>query len=234
MNEKVPQDILDQIASIEGCEGILFTGSRQQGTATKESDWDFYVLLEDNNKSFRKTWVHEGIFIEVFCNTLDSINTNELVTTKISNPALRMLATGDIVLDKSGRLKEIQERARLMYEAGPPVLTDEDRGHIGYMLRNIIDDLNSLNELGVLGYYLQNTALVTAVESFYKFERKWMAKPRQIEDDIQQIDQEWADLFFRANTTTRKEKGEAIIELIASLATKYKIPLTGEVYQVRK
>ena len=211
----------------------MFTGSRQQGTATKESDWDFYVLLEDDQKSFRKTWVLEGIFIEVFCNTLDSINTNELVTTKISNPALRMLATGYIALDKKGRLKEIQDHARQIYEAGPPVLTDEDKGHIGYMLRNIIDDLNSLDKLSVLGYHLQNTALVTAIESFYKFERKWMAKPRYIEDDIQQIDQKWADLFFRANTITGKEKGEAIIGLITSLATNYDIPLTGEVFQVR-
>lgn len=234
MNKVVPKDVFEQIAAIEGCEGIMFTGSRQQGTATKESDWDFYILLEDSQKSFRKTWVYDGKFIEVFCNTLDSINANELVVTKISNPALRMLATGDIVLDKERRLEAIQERARLMYEAGPPALSNEDKGYIGYTLRNIIDDLKSLDELGVSGYYLQNSALVTAVESFYKFERKWMAKPRHIEGDIQNIDHKWANQLERASSAIGKEKCEAIIELITSLANSHNIPLTGKVYQIRE
>lgn len=234
LSSEVPEDILDQIKAIDGCDGILFTGSRQQGDATSSSDWDFYVLLDDEVASFRKTWIYNGTFIETFCNTLASINEHELITSKISNPALRMLATGTIVQDKSGRLVEVQARAKQMYSDKPPELDDEAKLVLGYTLRAIVDDLESLEELSVEGYHLQNTALVAAVENLYRLEQRWMAKPRQIEQDIASIDANWSELYATANKATGRKKTEAIISLLESLMAKHNINSSGEVYQVRR
>lgn len=229
----IPQDILEQVTAINGCEGVLFTGSRQQGAATDSSDWDFYVLLEDGFDSFRQTWPYNGSFIEVFCNTLQSINDNELVTDKISNAAVLMLATGTIVLDKHGRLKDVQKRAKELYEPGPPPPDKEEILLIAYTLRAYVDDLKSLEELDLDGYFLQLKALVYAVECFYKLEQHWMASPRAIEKDIEQIDKDWASMHLRCNQSTGAQRTKAIINLIESLASKHGLSLSGEIMQVR-
>ncbi len=232
--QDIPNDILNKVKAIEGCDGILYTGSRQQGSATTTSDWDFYVLLSNESKSFRRTWIHGNTHIETFCNTLASINENELVTSKISNPALNMLATGTIVFDSHGRLADVQSKAQQIYTAGPPKLDDEALAILGYVIRTLIDDLESLGELSVPGYYLQNGALVTAIESFYKLKQRWMAKPRQVEANLQTIDNHWANLYIEANEAVGTQKTAAIIKLLKALINKHNVVATGEVYQLRK
>lgn len=232
--QDIPENILNQILSIPGCEGIIFTGSRQQGTATKDSDWDFYVLLEDDVRSFRKTWIYEGEFIETFCNTLESINKYELVTNKISNAAIRILATGTIVHDTNKKMAEIQIRAKELYEAGPPELSDEDKVVLGYTLRTFVDDLKSLGELRAPGYHLQDSALQYTVESLYKLEQKWMAKPRSVENDISLINPEFAEVYLAASRLSEDQRTEKIIEAIELLAEIYNLPFNGEVMQYRE
>jgi hypothetical protein len=232
--QKIPDQILNQILAIPHCEGVIFTGSRQQGTATKDSDWDFYVLLEDGARSFRKTWIYNGELIETFCNTLESINKYELVTSKISNAAIRILATGEIVYDSEGEMAKVQSRARQLYETGPPELSDEDKIILGYTLRTLVDDLKSLNKLNVPGYYLQCIALQCVIESLYKLERRWMAKPRSVERDIQSIDPTIAEAYISAITATKDTKTEKTVEVIELLAKRHKLPFDGEVIQYRE
>lgn len=226
----VPKDILDQIKSIPGCEAIIFTGSRQQGGFTDSSDWDFYVLLSDEFKSFRKTWIFNGQFIETFCNTLESIDENELINSKISNAAINILATGIIVHDTDNRMLEVQRRAIELSEKGPPGPSEEQKLVMGYTLKNHIDDLEALNELNISGYYLKQIALQFAVESYYKLGKRWMPRPRSIESDIQIHNPAIGELYVRSSETM---KAVDIVDLLKSIADIYNIPMNGEVFQYR-
>jgi hypothetical protein len=231
--ENIPDDILKQIESIPGCDGIIFTGSRQQGTATKNSDWDFYILLADGFESFKKTWAYMDTFIEVFANTLDRINMNDLDINKFPNPAIGMITTGIILTDKSGQLKKIQSRAKRIYRDGPSALKDSQRLFIAYFLRTFIDDLISLEELNIDGYYLQERATIYSLESFYKLNRKWMPKPKDVEKDLFAIDHEWARAYEKVNIERGKERIDAIILLIELLAKKHGLILNGLDIQIR-
>jgi predicted nucleotidyltransferase len=230
----VPEDIKNQLMEIPFCEGIIFAGSRQNGTPTKESDWDFYVLLEDGAKSFRKTWKYEDTFIETFCNTRESINENELVTNKISNSGIHILATGDIIFDKFGRFAEIQSRAKKLYDDRPPELSGEQKQAMGYTLRMYVDDMKSTEELGQEGYYLQNVVMAYALECFYKLKRKWMVKPRDVEENIKELDSSWGNMYINIFKSPQSEHPNLIVALIEELARINDIPMSGEILQYRK
>lgn len=63
----IPTNVLRYLRKISGKKALLFTGSRVVGKATLNSDWDFFVILDDKFSEWRNTSLIDKHLVEVFC-----------------------------------------------------------------------------------------------------------------------------------------------------------------------
>lgn len=225
--------ILPMLKKIPHCEGIIFSGSRLTGTQTKNSDYDFTVLIS-KGKSYYKIWEYKGYMVDICCVTYDKAKEKDLVKTRTSNAELFILATGLIVFDKYGNMKKIQDESKKIWKSGPAKISKNDITEIGYAFKTYIDDLKSSVEKNIDCYYYQNYVIYNVVKFFFKLYREWQTRPRDIEQEIQRIDVRFWKLFKDANSSMDKDRTIKIIVMIKYLVKKFNLPQTGYIYFEKK
>ena len=110
--------IVKKLKKISCCEGIIYTGSRQEGDFTEDSDYDFTVLVS-KGKSYYKTFRYKGLLVDICCATPDIIRKQDFTRDAVANAELGIIAHGEIVYDKSGRMNALQKQAKKIWALGP-------------------------------------------------------------------------------------------------------------------
>jgi len=149
--EKLNNFLLD-FEHINDAVGVLVCGSYITGNPTLHSDLDVHIILNDNvNYRERGNKVIDGLLIEYFANPSkqilryfeDDFNEGQLM-------AQTQFATGKIILDKTGDVAILKEKALMMidtfYENGidTPFMSDLTK----YFLWDMLDDLLDAYEIG--------------------------------------------------------------------------------------
>lgn len=157
--------------------GVLFTGSVQQGRPQESSDLDLYVVTHKDHY-WRATRRYEGVVTELFINNVASMKWR--ITRPDEVAAAAGFASGDILLDRTGEMAELQAIARERWEAGPPGLRDDQVQMLRYALTDQADDLADVADDPVASR-VQGAVLVSkAMDAFCKLNRHWGDKPKRI------------------------------------------------------
>jgi predicted nucleotidyltransferase len=157
--------------------GVLFTGSIQQGRAQATSDLDLYVVTHKDHY-WRATRRYEGVETELFINNVASMKWR--ITRPDEIAATAGFATGEILLDRTGELAELQVIARERWEAGPRPVSENQIVLLRYALTDLADDLADVADDPVASR-VQGAALVSkATDAYCKLNRHWGDKPKRL------------------------------------------------------
>ena len=157
--------------------GVLFTGSVQQGRPQASSDLDLYLVTHKDHY-WRATRRYEGVVTELFINNVASMKWR--ITRPDEVASVAGFATGEVLLDRTGEMAELQAIARARWEAGPPGFSDGQVQMLRYALTDLADDLDDVADDPVAGR-VQGAALVAkAVDGFCKLNRHWGDKAKRL------------------------------------------------------
>lgn len=129
-------------------EGIIFYGSNQTGFGNQFSDIDLHIIFNNNlQEEVRGSDLIDGIRIEYFEKTLDSMylkTRNEFKNQ--GNAVVSMIVYGNIILDKNGKINELQNYIKQLYTLPMPCLNEESAKEQLAIINNFFDDLKNLIE----------------------------------------------------------------------------------------
>jgi len=220
--------ILEKLKKIPYCEGIIYTGSRLEGNFSKNSDYDFTVLISQG-KSYYKIFNYKNLLVDICCATEKIIKEQDITKEKISNPELSIIANGNIIFDKSGKMKKIQKQAQKIWKSGPNKLTKKDLAEIGHLCNTFLHKLSK--DKSDEAYYYWNEIMKKMVIMFFELHQTWQPKFFEIEKNINKLDSNFFVLYKKANTSKdNKTKIKMTKKMIEYLVKKFKLPETGEIY----
>ncbi len=152
---------------------VFAGGSRVEARATATSDLDLVVVTDDPEAPFRATHRFDGVAIEVFAHSEESLRSWALreAAAERRSPLLRMCARGVLVRDLSGVGAAVQDEFRSVYEAGPRPLTEEDVAWRRYLLTDMRDDLEAPHSAAEAAITAAHLAVLLA--NFACEQRRW-------------------------------------------------------------
>lgn len=215
--------IIEKLKKIPYCEGIVYSGSRKYGGFTTTSDYDFTVLI-NKGKSYYKIFRYKKFLIDICCATEKVIIKQDFQRDKIENPELSIIANGEIVFDKVGRMKEIQKKAQKLWKLGPT----NDVKEAGYLCTIFLHKLNKPNNEST--YYSWTIIMDKIVKLFFELNKVWLPKSFNVENAINEIDGNFFKLYKKIYLTNPKGRIRLTKKLIQYLIKKFKLPQTGEIY----
>lgn len=233
MHIKIPEQILNELERIKNAEGYMLTGSRVLGKISKNSDWDFFVLLKKGVARWRKTWLVDNEWLEVFCN-------NEVQIKKYFKEDLKggrgvnifMFVTGKIVKDSPKRtMLHLIMRARHLWQMGPNRLTKKDRQMIDYNIATAIQDVEDLLHDNSGDMFLINQTVNDFIKHYYRLKNIWLPRHKEILHDFSKREKELTKLIDRINRANNwKEKSYLAIQLGQRIGKKFGLSLDGCLY----
>jgi hypothetical protein len=229
MNPKISQ-MVEKLKKISFCEGIVYAGSRTDGNFTKTSDYDFTILV-GKGKSFFETFIFNGVFVDVACSTLEILKKHDLVRNKLRNPELHILAYGEILYDKFGKMETLQKKAKRLWELGPIKYTQKDFREAGYLCVNSLHKLSKT--LSTTSYHTWTEIMDKITRLFFELNAEWLPKASLREDRIKQIDRIFFKLYIKVYRADEKARINATKQLIQYLIKKFHLPQTGVSYASR-
>ncbi|HEY3365813.1 MAG TPA: nucleotidyltransferase domain-containing protein [Symbiobacteriaceae bacterium] len=158
-------------------DGILFFGSALTGTAGPTSDLDLYVIVKGEKEgtqiSLRR---YSGVPAEV--HRASPRGWRKLMES--GRPAvINAFATGQSLLDKSGKLAELSAMARKLVEAGPPALTQEAVDRWRFRLTDLADDLEDVAGQPANERLLGAMLVSLSLEAYCELNRIWGEQPKR-------------------------------------------------------
>jgi predicted nucleotidyltransferase len=157
--------------------GVVFTGSVQQGRPALTSDLDLYVVTHKDHY-WRATRIYEGVEVELFINNVASMRWR--ITRPDEIAAVAGFATGEVLLDRTGEVSELQGLACQRWEAGPPELPEEQVRMVRYTLNDLCEDLRDVEHDPAAARVVGHAAVNQAMQAFCRLNRHWGDKPKRI------------------------------------------------------
>lgn len=229
----IPHSILSELKKIKGSVGYLLTGSRVLGKISKNSDWDVFVILQNDQKPWRKTYKVENEWLELICNTVDHVK-SEFKENRSSGRGVTtyMFKTGQIIRDdKFHTLTNLIEEARKIWNKGPRHCTKKELNWIGYDIATYIQDLEDCILDDIESTLIANYALNEFVMYFYRLANVWQPRAKDVLNDFLKRDQLLASLLDKINHTFDwKLKSEMVIKFGQRLSDYFSLNTKGDLY----
>jgi predicted nucleotidyltransferase len=168
---------LEDLQSQQGVEGILFFGSALDGTAGPTSDLDLFVILEDVQQwtqiSMRR---YAGVEAEVH---LASGRTWQRRLETGNAIMIGAFATGQALLDRSGRVAELAGLARARAAEGPEPLSALQVDQWRYRLTDLANNLEDVAGQPAEERMLGATLVALSLDSYCELNRLWGDNPKR-------------------------------------------------------
>jgi len=215
--------IIEKLKKIPHCVGIIYAGSRIEGSFTETSDYDFTVLI-DKGESYYKIFYYKDLLIDVCCATAEIINKQDFDRNKVANAELFILANGKIVFDKAGQMNTIQKKAKKVWALGPI----KDKKEAGYLCTMFLYTLSK--KKSELAYYEWTVITNKLVKLFFELHNVWLPQSFQVETKIKGLDGDFFKLFEMAYRSSAEHKVNSTKQMIKYLIKKFNLPQTREIY----
>ncbi|MBU2566275.1 nucleotidyltransferase domain-containing protein [Patescibacteria group bacterium] len=219
--------IVEKLKKIPYYEGIIYAGSRIEGDSSRTSDYDFTVLVSQG-KSYYRTFRYKGLMVDICCATEKVIAKNDLVRDRISNAELYIIAHGEIVYDKSGKIKAIQNKAKKVWGLGPKKLSRKDLIEAGYICTVYLHKLSKKDSENA--FYLWNEIMQKTTELFFELHNIWQPKFFLVEKAIKVTDRDFFKLYKKIYIADSADRVKLTKKMIKYLVEKFKLPQSGEMY----
>jgi predicted nucleotidyltransferase len=196
--------------------GVLVGGSRLRSEGDAHSDVDIVAVVD---RPCRKRWnfLIDGIEIETFINPAFQMRRyfeEERLDGRGVMPHL--CSSGQIVYDPHGLMAELQDEARAIWNAGPPLMSDRERWQFRYntadFFRDLADVESSDDERAA---FLIGLMLPRLIDQHYRISGRWLSKPKRVLKDLETWDVVAAGLARQAcnDQVSTTDRGIAIREL---------------------
>ncbi|MFL5803100.1 MAG: hypothetical protein ACJ8CR_15350 [Roseiflexaceae bacterium] len=168
--------------------GVLATGSRIHGTPGPTSDLDAHVIIAQPRRQ-RRNIVLDEVEVEMFINPPFQIR--RYFGDRGHDE--HMFTFGSAIYDPHGVVADLQAEARARWEAGPPAVADAwlHRYAPADLLRDLEDVATSDEATSIL---LIAWIVEQLVESHYRLNCRWPAKPKRSLADLERWDAHAAQL----------------------------------------
>jgi len=172
---------------------VQLFGSAQRKQVTEHSDIDLYIVT-DRREFWRASEEVGGVEVEkVFC----PLNVLHKRLTTYNAVVLQAFATGETLLDRDGKARELVALARKIYQQGPPPLKREQLDVHRAMLTRIIQKLERLPGDSPEARFLAGDGIQRAVTVFYQHHRLWIRGLQHCVSDMRGRDPQTAELLVR-------------------------------------
>ena len=177
--------VMDDLTADPEVVGVLLTGTVQRGIPSLTSDLDLYVVTHKDHY-WRSTREYEGVKCELFINNVASMRWR--ITRPDEVAAMAGFATGEVLLDRTGEMAELQAIASERWEVGPPAPTQEQIDMVRYHLYDLMEDLQDVNHDPVAARIVGNELVGAAVKAFFRLNRHWGDKAKRLVDYVAERD----------------------------------------------
>lgn len=219
--------IVEKLKKNPYCEGIVYAGSRIEGDFVATSDYDFTVLIS-HGKSYYKIFRYKNLMVDICCTTEKVIVKKDFIRDKISNAELYIIAQGEIVYDKSGRMDAVQKKAKKVWALGPKKLAQKDLIEAGYACTTYLQKLSKKDS--EKDFYLWNYIMQRTTTLFFKLHSIWQPKFSNVENTIKKVDGNFFKLYNKVRYAKINARVNTTKKMIEYLVNKFNLPRTGEIY----
>jgi hypothetical protein len=193
--------------------GVLATGSRIHGTPGPTSDLDLHVVIDQPRRQ-RRNIVLAGVEIEMFINPAFQIHRY----MADGGHDIHMFSFGRAIYDPHGVIIQLQERARALWQAGPPPIAESARWIPRYGIADMLRDLTDLGDDDAAPVCLQITLIVDQlIEIHCRINNRWRDKPKRRLAELASWAPEVAQLAGAALTETTLNTRRAAVQRMAEL-----------------
>ncbi len=233
MQNKIPEFILKELAKIKVAKAVLLTGSRALGKESKNSDWDFVVILENNSPRWRKTYKLNNEWIELLCNSKEQIEKEFLKDLNEGRGATTyMFATGIIIKDTKDKiLQRLVSKAKKNWSKGPKKLAKKEIELIGYQISTLTQDIEDCLDEENKASLLVSYAVAQFINYYYRLGNTWLIRPKDRLEDIKKNAPELYDFIVKLEEANDwHAKAKLVISMGKSIGHKYGLKLNGELF----
>lgn len=166
----------------------FLTGSVLSARRTITSDLDIVIVLNDRPAPFRETIREHGWIVELFVQTLASIQFfSDLEAADHRATTFQMIADGRILVSVDETAEHIQSDAVERLSKGPSPITDEEMLKRRYMLTDQLDDFIGATDPIELFYIAEPLVIGTSELALLSKSRwlasgKWLSRHLEVSD----------------------------------------------------
>lgn len=176
-------------------EGAIACGSYVSGNNNEYSDIDVHIVLKENNEwRERGNVLIDGILVEYFANPVNVyVKVLDEEANGFSNCNTVMFSKGKIIEDKRGKVKMLQEKAKMQYDYPARPLTYFEISSMQYSCWDKFDELSAIYKQNRDSFYLAYYNLLIKLIDFLNRLKGYKDIP------ITKIDKIIDDKTFRDN-----------------------------------
>jgi len=233
----IPNFILKELKKIKISEAILLTGSRAIGKESKNSDWDFMIILKDNSPRWRKTYKVKDTWIELLFNDRKQIENEFKTDLDVGRGTTTcMFATGKIIFDNKNKiLKKLTTKAKKNWGIKPKKLSREKIDWISYDISTYIQDIEDCLNENQKAPLLINHAVNEFVNYYYRLGRIWLPRPKDRFQDIKKVAPKLYQLIVKIEQKNDwRKKANIALSMGKIVAKQYSLNLNGELVVLPK
>lgn len=188
-HSRVLEAILSDLRDMPEADAVVFFGFVQRGVGHKNSDFDFYVVTS-GHEYWRAGRLVDGVQVELFFNPApkmwERLEQGDAV-------AIHALATGDLLLDRSGVGARLSAAARRLWKEGPRPLSAWEQAAWRYRLTDLAQDIEDVPGGAPEARMLAGLLVPKALEAFCERNCVWCDKPKRLIGRIRDLDRELGD-----------------------------------------
>lgn len=180
--------------------GILLVGSLAYGVPRPHSDVDLFIVIRASWRQ-RRAFLVNGVEVEMFINPVHQVRAEFQDTD--APATIAMFAQGRILYDPEGVIGQLAQEAQHIWHSPRPAVVAGTYEHfyLRYAPVELLKDAQDL--LGVdeeAALYVIFTAFQSALNTYYRIQRRWEVSPKDQLSDLVQHAPELAHLVKRILT----------------------------------
>lgn len=151
-------------------EGVVFYGSYQTRTSTKNSDVDLIIIYKNSSKrtTIKGYKDFENYKFEYFERTLENLYERvEYDFNNFEDTLVSAIGYGDIIIDNYGNIKKLQKFIIEKYKNGLPKLNDKDSLYYAKELQKSIVKLDNMKKTNDLYFVMFYNITLEKIRLFY-------------------------------------------------------------------
>lgn len=227
MNEKIAEiytEIVNEYKRNHQVLGVVLFGSVARGLNDEYSDIDIYVILKNKSKISRKSFVKNGVKVEILIDSfVEIMQYLEAEEYDLHRNVSQMFAFADILYEDGNILTEIIEYAKHNLK----LRTKYDKSEIlmnKYSIDDFYSDMGRSYRYGEIISFELNSSLIVKnlIELFVKIKGGYLKQPNEMSDYLYSLDSNFGEMLNRYYKTVemggRYEYMSEIIAYVYSLS----------------
>lgn len=200
---------------------VFIGGSAAYGNLTKESDIDL-IIIDETETPRLECYHFLGWKIEAFIYTASSLEFQFQTARYIGiSTIIKMCAEGLLIEDKQGVGKEIQQEAKILYEQGPQLWSEDKINEARYQITDYLSDFRSSEDFEE-SLFILNKLIDTLGELVLRASGNWFGAGKWFARNLKSYDKDMCEKLVKytktyMNTNDKKE----LISFIQSTLNNY-------------